>query len=647
VYKQVNGYIVLNRGMDHTDKIYDMKKDNLPTRILVFETDKRQFGLFEDGIEKIKRYSDKALASLVGNVTGDECGLRSFREYLSIPDDPYGTKPFLIRPFSAKTLLTVDLVRKRRIVRSEDILSTKYKYIKEVKIARKFIPLFKLSDLLTIEPPFAGDVLESLHNGGLSEKRIENPNKEKLRKNQERLGGASHGLGSNNGKRKGTRRYNREKGPIWFFSISLLIVLLVGYFIFKVERTKVIPYEIFPSLQRSADFNNFVTPYLSYSSKMYALENVYRWLRLERAELLKVERELVSLESGKSSYYENMDQKEDLYWANISALGLGESEKGLRSIVDLVKRNVDFRGETQRRESQYFALYEKKKAALLLQKQEHEKEIGHLTHYMKSLASQKEKTFLIHDDELIIDEIKSRYLESFLVALNRGDYEKALHSLEIIAGFPFSESEKVMKKIIIDTLQVLKEYSERIAYLQNNSPFDDIKLSYLNENYSEAWGRVKSLESKDYLKPILSGLEGALHSNLDTNRRVEKILEGSAKAKEAAKKAESLKNQGEYNRAVEMYEDLLMYSIPSYDQEYILRRIRVLWLDIEKRRMTREENTRAIKYLESARLLNNEGKEKEALAYYEKLIIECPNSDYKKQALREIMMLVKIGNPPE
>jgi hypothetical protein len=96
-----------------------------------------------------------------------------------------------------------------------------------------------------------------------------------------------------------------------------------------------------------------------------------------------------------------------------------------------------------------------------------------------------------------------------------------------------------------------------------------------------------------------------------------------------------------------MYEDLLMYSIPSYDQEYILSRIRVLWLDIEKRRMTREENTRAIKYLESARLLNNEGKEKEALAYYEKLIIECPNSDYKKQALREIMMLVKIGNPPE
>ncbi len=390
-----------------------------------------------------------------------------------------------------------------------------------------------------------------------------------------------------------------------------------------------------------------MTPYLSYSSKMNALENVSRWLRWKRDELLTVERELIELESLKSSYHENMDQKEDLYWANVSAFGLSEAEKGLRSIIDLVKNNVEFRGESKRREGQYLALYEKRKTALIIQKQEHERDINLLTQYMKNLASQNEKTFPFHDDALFIDEIKSRYLERFFVALNRGDYERAIQSLEIVAGFPFSKSEKVMKKIITDTLNVLKEYSERIDYLQKKSPFDDIKLSYLSENYSETRGRIKSLESEDYLKPILSGLEGALYSNLDTNRRIEKIIEGSDKAKKDAKKAESLQKQGEYKKAVEIYEDLLMYSIPSYDREYILNRIRVIWLDIEMRRIKREENTKAIKFLESARLLIKEGNEKEALTYYEKLIIECPNSDYTEKALREIMMLVKVGNPPE
>jgi len=64
-----------------------MENRESSTRILIFKADERRFGLFEDDIARIRRYSDKALAS-IGN-GGEEYDIRSFREYLSIPEDMY------------------------------------------------------------------------------------------------------------------------------------------------------------------------------------------------------------------------------------------------------------------------------------------------------------------------------------------------------------------------------------------------------------------------------------------------------------------------------------------------------------------------------------------------------------------------------
>ena len=87
---------------------------------------------------------------------------------------------------------------------------------------------------------------------------------------------------------------------------------------------------------------------------------------------------------------------------------------------------------------------------------------------------------------------------------------------------------------------------------------------------------------------------------------------------------------------------LLIFPLPSYDREYILNRVHSLWLEVELRRVKREENTKAIKYLESARILNREGNEKGAIEYYRMLLTECPHSDFVSDAVDEIMNLASM-----
>ena len=126
---------------------------------------------------------------------------------------------------------------------------------------------------------------------------------------------------------------------------------------------------------------------------------------------------------------------------------------------------------------------------------------------------------------------------------------------------------------------------------------------------------------------------------MEIERQIEENIELREKVNELAGKAAQLEKNGEYGKAVDTFESLLILPLPSYDREHILNRVHSLWLEVELRRLKREENTKAIKYLESARILNREGNEKEAVDYYRMLLIECPHSDFVGDAVNEIMKL--------
>jgi tetratricopeptide (TPR) repeat protein len=240
---------------------------------------------------------------------------------------------------------------------------------------------------------------------------------------------------------------------------------------------------------------------------------------------------------------------------------------------------------------------------------------------------------------LYIDDEKNRRINRFLFLLEREDYDGALSTLESASVLPFSTEEEASHLLLKRLLVVLKMYRERMALLEEHGPFDDIILSYLNEDYGTTLRKVRVMKEEDYIRPLLSGIETGLHTNMEIERQIEENLELREKVTRLAGKAAQLEENGEYGKAVDAFESLLFLPLPSYDREHALNRVHSLWLEVELKRVKREENTKAIKYLESARILNREGNEKGAIEYYRMLLIECPHSDFVGDAVDEILKL--------
>jgi len=58
-----------------------------------------------------------------------------------------------------------------------------------------------------------------------------------------------------------------------------------------------------------------------------------------------------------------------------------------------------------------------------------------------------------------------------------------------------------------------------------------------------------------------------------------------------------------------------------------------------KNETKRNENTRATQFMADAGKAYREGRETEALDTYRRLILECPNSDYLKDALEQVVRI--------
>jgi tetratricopeptide (TPR) repeat protein len=277
-----------------------------------------------------------------------------------------------------------------------------------------------------------------------------------------------------------------------------------------------------------------------------------------------------------------------------------------------------------------------------VREQEYEQQMADLTSFNQEIEAGSDQAQPFYTEALYIEEAKSNRIRRFLFLLERGDHDGALRTLESVAALTFHEEERASQMLLHQLLVMLQEYGERVKLIEDNAPFNDIKLSYLNENYGEALRNVRELQKEEFIKPLLTGIEGALYDNMEMKRQLEEDIALRKQIRELVKKAALLEKEGEYEKAIDTYESLLVFPLSSYDREYMLKRVHSLWLEVELRRVKREENTKAIKYLESARILNREGNEKEAIEYYRMLLTECPHSDFVSDAIDEIINLVHL-----
>ena len=628
-----------------SDNFYDMAKKESSTRILVFEVDARRYGLFEDDVAKVKRYSDKMVSGRVSGDAGD-VGIRSFREYLSIPEELYGNKPFLIRSRSGGVLLSVDAVCKIRRVKIYDIFPTAFDYIKEAHIDGQRTPLFNLQDLLALDPPFGDDVMDLIRNGEYASTSTEQNEagelEEGVRTEEEDQEEFSSGGEE--------ARKDQNKGgfvPYTLFIFSLAVLFLSLFAIVRSEYLGGFPFRMLSAGAQAEEGTDRILSFLTYQTRTTVQGAVLEVLRQKKEDLRRVESGLKELEKQKRTYLESVDRSETLYEENLSVFDLDESQRWLRSIVDLVRNSVEFKDEAQRRREHFLKIYEDRRSGLLAEKSEYEQQIAELTSYIETVSGQDSADRLqdipLYHGELYLDEMKSNRLNRFFIALENDDYENALRALDSVSALPLTERERAAATVIDRTLNVLQDYSARMSLLRNNAPFDDIKLSFLNENYTETRSMIHRFEEKGYLKPLLSGLDGAVAENMEINQRIDDGLALRQEVRELIRKAALFEQKGEHEKAVNAYEDLLLFPLPVYDREYILRKVHALWLDVELKRIKREENTKAIKYLESARILRKEGNGEKALEYYQLLLSECPHSDFVEDAVREIMLLSPAG----
>ncbi len=438
---------------------------------------------------------------------------------------------------------------------------------------------------------------------------------------------------------QGHGRRKRKGIPVYvFFSSSVLLFILCVYYLFQADNLRL------PDVDFYEPQSGYVASYLTYSTKQNMSKNVLHLLRENRIRLETVQNELKRLEEDKAEFIRGMEQKEKIYLRSRSIFSLTGTEKNLRSIADLVRMDVEFRGEKRRRTRIYLDLYNSRKESLLAQKREYEKAIDELTEYQKAIDSTDSQQLPDIRNTFLIESTGSLYLEKFLNSLENDDYKGALSTLRLLG--PLSGEDRTTMRLVNRLVTLLREYHRRLDLLTGRSPFAEISMAYLNEDYDRVEKKITDLRDEAFLKPILSGIDGSLFVNRGIKNAYEAEIGQKARLADLVRRAESFERQKEYKKALDIYENLLVFKTGSYDREMILKKIRSDWLALEQERLRRSENTQAIKYIDSARILSREGKDADALRYYRLLLKKCPNSDYTEEAVEGIIRITSLPETP-
>ncbi len=419
---------------------------------------------------------------------------------------------------------------------------------------------------------------------------------------------------------------------ILFLCALTVVFFTVNYFFSFFTFSIKVPFLVVND--SAEDIPGYVMSYLSKATKESVHKDVLLLMQGKRDELLRNETELQRLEEDKKSFLDSMNRKKEVFQDNISIVDEKEAMKSLRSAAHLNRIEIHFQNETERRIEKYLSIYQQKKNKLLDEKERIKQELRELTKYMQSLESEKGIEKLTDTGSLFVMDVKRRAYERFLFYVKREEYGKAL---KVLDGMEFDESELKQIDIVRNLITILDEYKRRLTLLESGTLFEDIKLSYLEENYKKTLSSIEAVDSEAFLSPMLGDLRNVLYRNMRMKEEIGEEIGLKGEVKVLKKKAVELERRGEYDKAVKIYEDLLILDLPSYDREYVISKIHSIMAEAVRNDIKREDNTRAIKYLDTARDLYREGREKEAFKVYKQIVTECSNSDYVEEAISTML----------
>jgi len=421
---------------------------------------------------------------------------------------------------------------------------------------------------------------------------------------------------------------------LFLFSLSVLF-FTVSYLFNFTDFTARLPFSLIKIFKD--DPAGHVMSYLSTDSKETVQKDVILLLEKKREELYRIEEELKKLVDEKKLFLYSMGQKKKVFQENISIIDGSEIRNNLKSIVQLNKSELRFHNEAERRINLYLNIHQKKREELLSNKEQITWELAELTGLMQNLKNEKGIEKFPGDKAFFTQESKKKLYERLLFLIDHSEYEKALEVFDTLLGMDFDESETVQENIVRSLLAILKEYKEKRDYLESASIFDDIKMSFLGENYDQTFSHLDTLNADVFMNPLLADLRNVLYSNTNSTKEISEEIELTKNIKKLRDKALEFENRGDYEKAIKIYEDLLILNLPSYDREYLISKIHSIMVPAVKNDIKREENTQAIKYLENARALYLAGKEKEACEFYMLLVTDCSSSDYVEEAITNLL----------
>jgi hypothetical protein len=422
--------------------------------------------------------------------------------------------------------------------------------------------------------------------------------------------------------------------PTYFFLfLSLFILVLMGYGIFRLGYQGLD--KLFPSLQgKVMQQREYITSYLTHTTRLKIIQDALIILEDEKKNLAETQYELDELEVRMESFISAMEEKQEVYEANVSSFDIGELIKDARAAAYLEKFNTLFSSEVNRRKRLFLEGYESERKRLLYEKNMHEKRISELSQYIEEVQRRGPEAQLYTDGLSFMEEAKKLGIESAVFFIKREEYRRAADELRSVADTGIDD-----QGLLVRLLQTLDDLEKKRIKLTREDPLTDLKLSYLSEDYEVALKQVEKLNTDPYIMPLLSGLSSALYRNIAIESDINEDIDLKKGVKNLMGMASRLEKNGEYKKAVKLYKKLLLLDLPPHDVEYLTEKLYSAMEVSIVSELKRRDNTKAIKLLEDARRLVWEGKKDEALRQYLLLIKECPNSDYIGQAVGEIIGL--------
>jgi hypothetical protein len=380
-----------------------------------------------------------------------------------------------------------------------------------------------------------------------------------------------------------------------------------------------------------------VSSYLSFSSREALAREAFALMEKRKSELIQTEKAREELEKERNAFAGEMDQRRDLLVKYSSVLDVARPEEKTAFFETTLRRRADL----------YLKLYERKKEMLQRERDRLKGEIRDLAAYMADLERPKSVPASPDLGVFFRKRAEQGLLNRLFFLIEREEYDKAVGTLETLLSLDRKGANRLQAGLLRKVLKVLEDYQERTAVLRKGGGLDELKMAYLREDYGrsrELADRLKdSLGADGYLLPVLAEFQDALERSERLSRDARDDLGTKEGLKSLSQKALALEKKGEREKALKIYQELLLFNLPADDREQILGKILTLVVASAKQDAKRQENTRASGYLEIAKLADREGREKEAVENYRKIILECPNSDYAGEALTRLLALSKAG----